>query len=171
MRHFYSEYARQEFLEQLVQELTNSGGSGFLEQAVPELEFLRQLVAGIPWGHHIELLKKVKHQAARFYYLRATAQFGWSRKVLLNQIKAQAYERPTLEKKTHNFALALPEHLAEQVDEMMKSRYNLEFQGIGQAMKERDLEKRLVDSDDLVAARLRYFRRLIRMLRKDTAAP
>lgn len=43
------------------------------------------------------------------------------------------------EKKTHNFALALPEHLAEQADEMLKSRYNLEFLGLARAMKEREL--------------------------------
>ena len=46
--------------------------------------------------------------ASRLYYLRATAQFGWSRKVLLTQIKAGAYERAVQEKKTHNFPLALP---------------------------------------------------------------
>jgi predicted nuclease of restriction endonuclease-like (RecB) superfamily len=48
------------------------------------------------------------------------------------------------EKKTHNFALALPEHLAEQADEMLESRYNLEFLGIAQAVKERELEDRLI---------------------------
>ena len=68
-----------------------------------------------------------------FYYLRATARFGWSRNVLLNQIKAKAYERAVTEKKTHNFPLALPEHLAEQADEMLKSSYNLEFLGIRRA--------------------------------------
>ena len=47
-------------------------------------------------------------------------------------------------KKTHNFTLALPEDLAEQADEMMKSSYNLEFLGIGRAMKERQLEDRLI---------------------------
>jgi len=64
MRQFYSEYASQEFLEQLVQELDNmgdaefleqsvrelasTGGTGFLVQPVPEIEFLRQIVADIP---------------------------------------------------------------------------------------------------------------------------
>ena len=51
--------------------------------------------------------------------------------MLLNQIKAKAFERAKLEKKTHNFELALPEHLAEQADEMLKSSYSLEFLGIG----------------------------------------
>jgi len=32
--------------------------------------------------------------------------------VLLNQIKASAYERAVTEKKIHNFPLALPEHFA-----------------------------------------------------------
>jgi predicted nuclease of restriction endonuclease-like (RecB) superfamily len=65
--------------------------------------------------------------------------------VLLNQIKAQAYERAVKEKKTHNFPAALPEHLAEQADEIVKSRYDFGFLGIGQAIKERELEDRLID--------------------------
>ncbi len=174
IRQFFAEYSGPEFLEQAVPELRGGRHNSpklsqvvrgpakvsgkFLEQAVPEMprstadaqtpEFLaqavRDLVVAVPWGHHIELLKKVKAPAARLYYLRATAQFGWSRNVLLNQIKAGAYERAVQEKKTHNFTLALPEHFAEQADEMMKSRYNLEFLGINRAVKERELEDRLV---------------------------
>jgi len=160
MRQFFSEYSSAEFLEQVVPELKDPSG-GFLEQAVPETgrldhaqqnsrplavleSFVQQVLAPIPWGHHVELLKKIKPPAARLYYLRATAQFGWSRNVLLNQIKAGAYERATVEKKTHNFALALPDYLAEQADEMLKSRYNLEFLGITRAVKERELEDRLI---------------------------
>ena len=161
VRQFYSEYSSEEFLEQLVQE-TKTNGKKLLEQAVPETGIsvnslwaagqfaileqpVQELTSRVPWGHHVELLKKVKIPAARFWYLRAIAQFGWSRRVLLNQIKAGAFERTVTEKKTHNFALALPEHFAEQADEMMKSRYNLEFLGIAQAVKERDLENRLIE--------------------------
>ena len=89
-------------------------------------------------------LKKITDPAARLYYLRATAQFGWSRNVLLNQIKANAYERAVKEKKSHNFPLALPEYLVEQADEMLKSSYNLEFLGIRREIKERGLEDRLM---------------------------
>lgn len=88
--------------------------------------------------------EKIKEPAVRLYYLRATAQFGWSRNILLNQIKVGAYERAVQEKKTHNFALALPENLAEQADEMLKSRYNLEFLDIHRGIKERELEDRLI---------------------------
>ncbi len=117
---------------------TDLSEAGFLAQPA------RELLGQIPWWHHVELIAKVKDPAAHYYYLRATAQLGWSRSVLLNQIKAGTYERAVKEKKTHNFALALPEHFAEQAGEMLKSSYNLEFLGLAQAMKERELEDRLI---------------------------
>lgn len=161
MRRFVAEHTAPAFLAQVVRESTARSeklNSAFLSQAVIEMEkptsvpadtqilsqTVRELVAAIPWGHHINLLAGVTNPAARLYYLRATAQFGWSRAVLLNQIKAQAYERAKAEKKTHNFALALPEHFAEQADEMLKSRYSLEFLGIARPMKEREMEERLI---------------------------
>src|ERR1035441_10004796 len=137
MRQFYSEcmsedflahagamLKRLKFLEQTVPESREQVSAGILEQAVPESysQAVRELAAGVPWGHHVELMKKVKDPAARLFYLRATAQCGWTRNVLLNQIKAGAYERAVQEKKTHNFDLALPEHLAEQAEEALKSR-------------------------------------------------
>ncbi len=111
---------------------------------VEAVEFLQQLVAEIPWGHNLIILNKLTDPAPRLYYLRSSAQFGWSRNVLLNQIKAGAYERTVTQKKAHNFDLALPEHLAEQANEMLKSSYNLEFLGIRRAVKERELEDRLI---------------------------
>ena len=159
MQQFYLAYSSSEFLAQAVREFNKVHGQ-VLKQVVAELgaieiqepltaeklaQAVRQLAALMPWGHHVLMIGKIADAAARFYYLRATAQFGWSRNVLLNQIKAGAYERALKEKKTHNFALALPEHLAEQADEMLKSRYNLEFLGINREMKERELEDRLID--------------------------
>lgn len=159
MVQLYSDYSAPGFLSQAVRGLKRmagkpflersvqkSGGGEFLGQPVPEIlsQAVRELVAAVPWGHHANLLAKIADPAARLYYLRATAQFGWSRSVLLNQIKGQAYERAVKEKKTHNFELALPEHFAEQANEMLKSRYNLEFLGIARPMKERELEDRLI---------------------------
>ena len=107
-------------------------------------QVVREMVATVPWGHHANALLRVIDPAARLYYLRATARFGWSRNVLLNQIKASAYERAVTEKKTHNFELALPEHFAEQADEMLKSSYSLDFLGLHRAVNERELEDRLI---------------------------
>ena len=107
---------------------------------------VRELLAAVPWGHHAKCARQSRRPAARLYYLHTAAQFGWSRDVLLNQIKAQAYERAVKEKKTHNFSLALPGAMAQRADEMLKSRYNLEFLGIGQAIRDYELEGRLIDA-------------------------
>ena len=163
MRRFFQAYGAPAILPQAVAELQRTIRKPILPQPAAEsgtpssatatgptssrtqwLETLRQAVAAIPWGHHMLVIDKVESLPARLFYLRATAQFGWSRAVLLNQIKAQAFERAKSEKKIHNFAVALPEHYAEQADEMLKSRYNLEFLGLARPMRERELEDKLI---------------------------
>ena len=106
-------------------------------------ELLRQLVAEVPWGHNILIMQRIKEASARRYYLMASARLGWTRNVLLNQIKAGAYEVSQLDK-SHNFAAVLPEYLAEQAEETLKSQYSLEFLGLTQAVLERDLERNLI---------------------------
>jgi predicted nuclease of restriction endonuclease-like (RecB) superfamily len=146
MRRLYDEYSGSEVLRQLVAEsgkrLPKSGAALQLRRGE---EQLRQLVADVPWGHHLLLLSKLEHAAPRLFYLRATAALGWSRNVLLNQIKAGAYERSLADGKSHNFSRALPDSLAEQAQEALKSSYNLEFLGIRRAVKERELESQLID--------------------------
>jgi predicted nuclease of restriction endonuclease-like (RecB) superfamily len=155
MRRFYSAYSDAQFLQQAVAELDKLKRSKKLPQPVAVIGtvaaqpappgFLRQAVAEIPWGHHLHILNKVETPSARLFYLRATAKLGWSRNVLLNQIKAKAYERSLAEGKTHNFPAVLPEYLAEQAEEALKSSYNLEFLGIRREVKERELEDRLIE--------------------------
>jgi predicted nuclease of restriction endonuclease-like (RecB) superfamily len=150
-KQFYLAYSDSVIWLQPVAKLAKQPGDGaFWPQPAAELTaarvtaFLQHLVAEIPWGQNLLILNKLTEPTVRLYYLRATARFGWSRNVLLNQIKAGAYERAVTEKKTHNFPLALPEYLAEQADEAMKSSYNLEFLGIRREVKERELEDRLI---------------------------
>ncbi len=106
---------------------------------------LRQLVAEIPWGHNLLIINKIKHEDAREYYIKASKDCGWSRNVLLNQIKADAYSRHKLSDKQHNFDKVLPKHLAEQADETMKDSYMLDFLGITTPVLERELENRMIE--------------------------
>jgi predicted nuclease of restriction endonuclease-like (RecB) superfamily len=111
MRRLYVTYAAPDFLSQAVRENDHGTSKKILRQAVAEfggdkkrpqavaklpeskiMEFLPQVVAEIPWGHHRLILDKITDPAALLYYLRATARFGWSRNVLLNQIKAGPFE-------------------------------------------------------------------------------
>ncbi len=119
MRQFYLEYKNDSILQQLVREL--------------------------PWGHNILIFSRIKNKKEREYYLKASAEMGWSRNVLLNQIKAGAYNYQKSMPKQHNFSRALPVHLTEQADESIKSVYNLDFLDITKSVIERELERRLVE--------------------------
>ena len=78
MKQLYLTYNSPEFLAQAAREMKAEPAAGNnLSQAV------RDLVAAIPWGHHVALLADRIDHGARLYYLRATAHFGWSRNVLL----------------------------------------------------------------------------------------
>lgn len=153
MRRMVETYSQPEFLRQLVAESPRgrTPGRATGRLAVPReatasgIDSLRQLVAEIPWGHHLLILSKTEDPARRLYYLRASAALGWSRNVLLNQIKAGAWERSRAEGKNHNFPSVLPPALAEQAEEALKSSYNLEFLGIRRAVRERELENQLID--------------------------
>jgi len=106
---------------------------------------LARLVLEIPWGHNVLILQKIKSNEQKQYYIEACIKLGWSRDVLLNQVKANAYALAKQNKKLHNFKMALPEYLVEQADESIKSVYNLDFLGVTHEVKERELENRLVE--------------------------
>ena len=106
---------------------------------------LVQLAREVPWFSNVMIFEKIKDGAAREYYLKMTAQMGWSRNVLHNQIKAQAFERHVMSPKQHNFAKTLPQYLAEQADEAMKDVYMLDFLGISKPVVEREMERRMVN--------------------------
>lgn len=105
---------------------------------------LLQLVREIPWGQNIAVLTKIKDPDAREYYLRMTAEMGWSRNVLYHQISTDAYSRQKKSAKQHNFQKTLAPVLAEQADEAMKDVYALDFLGITKPVVERELERRMV---------------------------
>ncbi len=91
---------------------------------------LLELAVKIPWGQNLLIMHQVKDLTERKYYLTETEKLGWSRSVLLNQIKINAYQHHLLYPKQHNFETALPVHLSEQANEALKSEYNLDFLGI-----------------------------------------
>ncbi|MBO4738984.1 MAG: DUF1016 family protein [Bacteroidales bacterium] len=106
---------------------------------------LRQVVAVLPWGHILLLMNKLSTEEAMLYYAEQAVTLGWSRNVLLNYIKADAYGNMHNLPKQHNFNEVLPEHLQEQANEILKSRYNLSFLGVEKPLKEIELEKMLVE--------------------------
>ncbi len=142
MKRFFAAYSDEEKLRQAVAELPLKK---IFQQSISKIDsdFMRQVVAEIPWGHNLLILNKVKNPAARLFYLLAAARLGWSRNILLNQIKIDSFNRTLIDNKSNNFPEVLPSHLAEQAEELLKSTYNLEFLGIRKEIKE--LENLLID--------------------------
>jgi predicted nuclease of restriction endonuclease-like (RecB) superfamily len=99
MRQFHETYAAPEFLAQLVRERERDVKRTRGPQALTVVDHrqlaqaVREMVEAVPWGHHVNLLSKLDDAGQRLFYLKATARFGWSRNVLLNQLKAQASGR------------------------------------------------------------------------------
>jgi len=124
-----------------------TGGIQISPQAVAEFEnnIPPQAVAVLPWGHNRLILSKIKDRQEAIYYAEASVKMGWTRNLLLNFIKADTYHSAKELPKLHNFELTLPEHLQEQADEMLKTTYNLGFLGVKHQIKERELERRLVE--------------------------
>ena len=106
---------------------------------------LQQLVAVLPWGHNLLLMNKLSTYEEIEYYATEATKLGWSRNVLLNYIKADSFHNAKKLPKQHNFDSVLPEHLQEQANEILKSRYNLAFLGINKPLKELELEKMLME--------------------------
>ncbi len=104
----------------------------------------QQAVAQLPWGHITVLLDRLDDQAERDWYAAAAAANGWSRNVLLNQIKSQLRQRDGAA--PSNFPARLTPEDSDLAQELTRDPYVFDFLGITAASTERDLEQGLIDS-------------------------
>lgn len=109
-----------------------------------EREFVQQVVAQIPWGHNIVILDKVNNLEERKWYIKKSAQNGWSRNVLVHQIESNLYQRQVLAEKVSNFENRLPSPQSELAAQTMKDPYVFDFIAFNEDMLERDIEQALV---------------------------
>lgn len=92
----------------------------FYERYCGESRKLQQSVAVLPWGHNLLLMSKCKNPEEIYFYATRSTELGWTRDVLLNYIKADAFSTREEQPKLHNFKETLPECLQEQAEEMLK---------------------------------------------------
>ncbi|MFT3801916.1 MAG: PDDEXK nuclease domain-containing protein [Burkholderiaceae bacterium] len=104
--------------------------------------FPPELLLSLPWGHHAELIAKVKDQATRQWYMRAAIANGWSRNILLMQIETAAHQRQG--KAASNFALRLPPPDSDLVQQTLKDPYLFDFLTLEAGFHERELETGLI---------------------------
>jgi predicted nuclease of restriction endonuclease-like (RecB) superfamily len=110
----------------------------FNEEKVP------QLVAQIPWSHIRVILDKIENKNEAFFYIQKTINNSWSRVILQHQIEVDLYKRQG--KICSNFKESLDEKEVEIVSNSFKESYILDFVGLTEKVKEKDLEAALVDN-------------------------
>ncbi len=79
---------------------------------------VQQAVAQLPWGHVTVLLDYADEPAVRTFYAQKAVEGGWSRAVLLNQIKSSLHLRAGAA--SSNFELTIPAEQSELVQQMVK---------------------------------------------------
>ena len=105
------------------------------------------IILNITWYHNITLLDKLQNKEKRLWYARKTIENGWSRNILLLQIKSNLYKRQAdKEIKTNNFQTTLPENNSDLANDIFKDEYNFDFIDAPHGkLKERTIEKALID--------------------------
>lgn len=113
-------------------------------KAWPDRDALVQQAAGLlPWGHIMLLLDKLEDPAARDWYAERSAEHGWSRNVLMNQIMNRTRER--IGSSPSNFAGHLAPSDSDLARELAKDPYVFDFLDLTADVAERDLEQALMD--------------------------
>ncbi len=134
---FYREYPLLDFVPQAV---AQSDAAPEVPHA--EVLFQAQLLQAIPWGHHAELISKIKELPTRRWYMQACVQYGWSRNILVMQIESAAHHRQG--RTVSNFASRLPAPDSDLVQQTLKDPYLFDFLTLEPGFHERELEVGLV---------------------------
>lgn len=95
-------------------------------------------------GHVTTLLDKLDDQAERDWYAAAAVDNGWSRNMLLNQIKGRLSDREGAA--LSNFAEQLPGADSDLAQQITRDPYVFDFLDLTSSSSERELEQGLMDS-------------------------
>ncbi len=114
-----------------------------LAEAYPDEQIVLRVIAQIPWGHNQTLLNKLKSDNQRLWYAQKILENGWSRDVLTLQIESNLFTRQG--GAITNFERTLPALDSDLAQQLVKDPYNFDFLTISENVKERDLERALVE--------------------------
>lgn len=119
---------------------------GKLENVSPDVEIIGvSPFFAIPWRHVVELMDRVETNDQRLWYAEETIRNGWSRSILMHQIKTNLYRRQVSATKSHNFDLTLSKSQSALAEKIFKDEYNFDFIH-GANLKEKELEDCLVEN-------------------------
>ena len=104
---------------------------------------LQTLSAQIGWSHNVAIFRKCKDDLQREFYINSVIKFGWTYRLLDNQIDNQTYERYLLNQT--NFNEILPQKYKHQAKFAVKDEYNFDFLELSDNHSEHELEIGLIN--------------------------
>ena len=105
---------------------------------------MQPLVAQLSWTHHIILLDKFADEELRMWYVRKSAEQGWSKRVLTHQIDLKVHK--VFGALPNNFSQLLPPLDSDLAKQIFKDEYIFDFIAQEEDRKETELEKEFVQN-------------------------
>ena len=110
------------------------------EFAIDEIRL--QPATQIPWYTLIRIMNKSNSHDEMLWYINQTHKNGWSRSMVLNQFKLNAYERSLLEPDTSP-SITVSDDLT---NELFKDTYVFDFIDINNIKGEKEIQKKLLEN-------------------------
>lgn len=110
--------------------------------AWPDVEFVQEVLAQLPWYHQLALLDKLANPETRRWYATKAIAHNWSRNVLVMQIETRLLERSGTA--ITNFEISLPKPQSDLARESLKDPYRFDFLDLSDEAQEREIEHALV---------------------------
>ena len=107
---------------------------------------VQPLVAQIPWSHNLIILDRTKSDYEKEYYCRMVLKYSWSKRILAHQIESKSFERFILDNRSNNFNKTLPVEMSDKAKLFLKDNYMLDFLEISEDIREKELEKKLLEN-------------------------
>lgn len=114
----------------------------FFAQECPIRTIGQQSADQLPWFHIVTILTRESDVALREWYAREAIQQGWSRDILVSQMKSHLHLRQGAA--VTNFKRRLAEPHAGLALEILKDPYHFDFLGLGEEAYERDIKNALI---------------------------
>ena len=111
-------------------------------KAYPDIEFVQQVAAQLPWFHIAAIMDRVKEKDAQIFYMKHAIEHGWSRNTMVIQIEKQLHIRQS--NAVTNFKEKLASPQSDLAHYTLKDPYIFDFLDIGEEAHEREVEKALV---------------------------
>jgi predicted nuclease of restriction endonuclease-like (RecB) superfamily len=108
----------------------------------PDIEFVQQVAALLPWFHIATIMDKLQTKEAQIFYMKNALQYGWSRSIMCMQIETGLHKRQGQAITNFSKKLSLPQ--SDLAHYTLKDPYIFDFLSVGEEAQEREVERALV---------------------------